>query len=237
MKKIIFITILLLFPLGVFAKDSWQLLENKNKIVLTGTCSGGDVSFSLFSKDSGKEAYSSGVHCENGKFNFTDNLLQWAGMTDGEYTLVVNDDKQNTRDVSLERPSQTDVAPAVDTSADSSISEKNSDDKATDNPETKFLGAFVTLQQSILDMRSWLVQTKYPAFVKSSLGGALDGIDFAVGKLSGYVLDSQNNEQAVQENDNTENIANSSTDSMVSDNAETKQNVPVQTQSQAQSEQ
>ena len=58
---------------------------------------------------------------------------------------------------------------------------------ATD-PDTKFLGSFVTLQQSILDMRTWLAQSSYPTIIKTGLGIALDGVDQAVGKVSELVL-------------------------------------------------
>lgn len=183
MKKIIIIA-LFFFPLGVFAKGNWELRENKNTLTLVGACSGREARVDLFRGNDKNPIYTSGALCQDGKFEFSDNLLRWKSLPDGDYTVVVDGDKKNTQNVSLKRPAE----------QISSVSSSITDGLATQapsDPETKFLGAFVGLQQAILDMRIWLMETKYPNVVKNSINMALDGLDIAVAKVSELVLSAE----------------------------------------------
>lgn len=196
MKKIIIITALLFLPLGVFAKDNWELKESKNTLYLEGACSGHEVRVDLFQGNDSKPIYTSGAFCKDGKFEFFDNLLEWESLRDGEYALVVNDDKQNTKSVSLKRPVKEAVSPTANTGASSP------DIESFTSPKTRFFSAFVVFQQSILDMQVWLSETNYPTLAKESIGIALDGLDMTVSKFSDLVLDS---ESAATANSATEN--------------------------------
>ncbi|MDO8241288.1 MAG: hypothetical protein Q7T51_04905 [Candidatus Moranbacteria bacterium] len=191
MKKIIFITILFLCPMGVFAKGSWNLVENRNTLLITGACFDKQVKIDLYEKNKGEAVYTSGAMCKDGKFEFSDNLLQWKSLKDGEYELLVNDDESNVGKVFIARPVEKPAAQVEKSAVATQSVEASVIEDVPVDPETKFLGAFVSLQQSILDMREWLDQTSYPKVLKSSIGLGLDGMDLAVGKVSDLVLSFQ----------------------------------------------
>jgi len=226
-KFIIFIiTFFSLIP-GVFASENWKLEENKNTLSIAGDCLGKEVSVELYQVGKNQPIYNSGSLCREGKFEFSDNLLQWKSLEDGQYEVVIDGDRKNNKHVSIERVVENVVAeipevslqqptPTQEVVAQTSQAEAKAE---PETPELKFLGAFVNMQQAILDMRQWLDQTNYPNLAKQTIGIALDGLDLAVGKLSGKVMSSenvqpdnealkiQNESSKVNENDALENVS------------------------------
>lgn len=190
MKKIIIITALLLFPFGVFAKENWKLNERKNVLSIEGECQKkASIKIELYSVGKGEPVYSSGAVCGDGKFEFSDNLLQWKNLTDGDYEVVVDGDVKNIENIKIERPVQESVSHENIQIENANVNAVKKEE--VKSPEIKFLGAFITLQQTILDMRNWLAETKYPSFVKTSIGIALSGVDLAVGRVSELVLSTE----------------------------------------------
>lgn len=205
MKKIIAILVFVsavAIPFG--ARASFSARVSQNNIEVEGSCSV-NVLITLAKTDNpDKIVYSGGVLCQDGKFSFSDDLLKW-NMEDGKYNLMVNGQKSgktverkeqilSVQDEPAKNPipvnssSQAVTAPVAETPIDDSAienaaAEPEPEEKAVD-PDTKFLDAFVAFQQSLLDMRTWLVETKYPAIVKKSMDSALDGIDLVAGKIS-----------------------------------------------------
>jgi hypothetical protein len=189
MKKIIIITILFLIPFGASASGDWNLLGSKNTLSIEGTCSGKDVKFELYPAGKGESAYTSNAICKEGKFEFSDDLLRWKSLGDGKYDLIVNDDQKNIKTIEISRPVV--VAESSKKEIASAASETKQE---TTSPELKFLGAFVSLQQAILDMRTWLAESNYPALAKTMIGFTLDGVDGAVSKLSETIMSSENSQ-------------------------------------------
>ncbi|HWQ60490.1 MAG TPA: hypothetical protein VN420_05110 [Candidatus Fimivivens sp.] len=187
----VFIAILLT-PWAVSAKEGWRLVEGENRLVLKGACAGKEVGISLFSKETGVEAYSTTAVCKDGSFEFTDYLPQWPGMKDGSYALVVNKDERNEKTVTVERTVPSDPVISTDTGKDDTV--------VLESPilrsESGFLDAFVALQQSLLDMRLRLAESEYPEIVKASLDAAIDGIDKIAGSMTDLLFASETGEDA-----------------------------------------
>ena len=188
-KIIILIASLAFLPFGVLAKDNWELQGNKNVLSLAGECSVQEIRVDPFLENSEKPIYTSVATCQEGKFDFRDDLLQWKSLPDGEYSLVVNGDQKNTRKVSIKRPEESVAVAAAAANADLSAAE------TPDDPDTKFLNAFVAFQQALLDMRTWLSETKYPTLVKTSLDALIDGVDGAAGKIAELMWSAENPEE------------------------------------------
>ncbi|NTW15725.1 MAG: hypothetical protein HGA38_05180 [Candidatus Moranbacteria bacterium] len=178
MKKIIIISVLICSPHLVFASGSWTLKEGTNVMHIAGDCSGKEVRFNLYRKGSDDPIYTSGAFCNEGRFDFTDNLLQWESLDDGKYELIVNSDRSRSGNVFIQRPV---VAQSVESSTakDSVV------------PDQTFLGALVALQQSLLDMRSRLADSDYPDAVKMGLDKAIDGVDALAGKMTDLLFASE----------------------------------------------
>ncbi|NTW26929.1 MAG: hypothetical protein HGA36_01250 [Candidatus Moranbacteria bacterium] len=188
MKKIIIVSIVLLLPLRAFASENWTLKENKNMLSLEGSCKGQGVKIELYPAGKGESVYSANAACKDGKFQFSDNLLQWSNLSEGEYEVVLNEKVNEVKKIEIKRPVAV-IDAVVELEAEKVIEEE------VKSPEIQFLGAFVTLQKTILDMRNWLAQTQYPSFMKISLNFALDGVDLAVGKVSNLVLSGENSKK------------------------------------------
>jgi hypothetical protein len=187
MKKLLLITIFLLSPFSVFASENWKLREAKNTLSIQGSCSSEKIKIELYAKTQSDSIYTSNAVCKEGTFEFSDNLLQWKSIADGQYTVIINGDKQNPKTISIEKPQEVkpvEVEKTVKKETEKPLS-----------PELKFLNAFATLQQSILDMKQWLGETSYSKFAKQTINLALDSVDVAVGKLSGRVLSSEDSQQ------------------------------------------
>lgn len=213
MKKIITILAFVsafVIPLGTRASFSARV--SQNNIEINGDCSS-NVLVTLAKTDNpDKIVYSGGVSCQEGKFSFADDLLKW-NMEDGKYSIMVNGQKSGKTVERKERilsvqdepaenavPSissgQAVAAPVAETAINDPAGENAAaepePEKETADPDTKFLDAFVAFQQSLLDMRIWLAETKYPAFIKKGIDSALDGIDLVAGKISESLWSSDN---------------------------------------------
>ena len=184
MKKIIIVIAIALLPSIAAADSGWKLLENKNTVIIEGVCAR-NVKIELYPDGKGEPVYSSSVDCENGRFEFSDNLLQWSNLKDGEYEVSVNGDVQNIKKIKIERP-------VIQNNPVQAKEVRAAAPEASMSPQNKFLEAFVSLQQSILDMRAWLSETNYSAFIKAGINLALNGVDHAVGKVSELVLSGEN---------------------------------------------
>lgn len=183
-KSILILILILILPNFVFASGSWALMQNGSSVSLQGECDNTQVKIELFGKtDDNKPVYVKEVECVNGKFSFSKDFLQ-TDLPQGNYIVAVDDEK-----------SQNVVAL---TKQKNNVSEKkvaaNNMVSKTEDPETNFLAAFVSLQQSILDMRTWLAQTKYPDLFKKTVVVALNGVDLAVGKVSNLISDEENSD-------------------------------------------
>ncbi|MFA5993755.1 MAG: hypothetical protein WC823_02220, partial [Parcubacteria group bacterium] len=178
----------LFFPGLSLASEKWSLDEAINNISARGDCSGRQVRIDLFFGVDKTPIYTSGATCIGGKFNFSDNLLQWESLKDGEYRLVVNEKKEEAKKVKIERPIVVVTPVAV------KIGSENEGVVSTENDIVKegvtFLGAFTAMQQAILDMRVQLEATDYPEMAKISLGAVLDSLDVAAGKLANLIFSS-----------------------------------------------
>jgi len=174
-------------PVVVLANGNWALKENKNNLVITGDCSGQNVQIDLFQNQKNEPVYTSGSVCKEGKFEFTDNLLQWETLKDGDYAVTVNGNKENSKKVEIKRPveekkvSTLAVAPAVNSGVENLSSEKAVD------ADSVFLQAFVSLQKALLEMQEKLPETKYPAIVKSPIDLALNGLQKITGKITDLI--------------------------------------------------
>lgn len=183
---------------------------DKNKLSLAGKCEK-NITVQLFEDESlEKSAYSAGVKCENGKYEFSDDLSIW-NIPEGNYALVINGDRANIQDIEVKYEKKVlSDAQKTEQSAEKGIQKDDvgpTEQETQESADVKFLGAFAVFQQSILDMRTWLAETKYPSWAKSGIDGALDGIDKLAGKISDMLFsaDSQQSETAQAEtaNDST----------------------------------
>jgi len=206
MKKIIVIAIFLFFPCFSFGKENWNFSQSGNNIKVEGNCSGeSSVRIDLFSlKDRENAAYTSGAWCQKGRFRFSDNISQWKSLEKGEYSLVVNGDKKNSRKFILERPDEKNSSVKEEAVENFSQEDSYSEEEIDLKPEAEFISAFADLQNSILSMRQWLSETGYPSLVKESLEFGIDGLDLAVGKISNLVLDIESSENGMEEESKNE---------------------------------
>ena len=170
----------------VLAVDSsWALRQEGSQVSAQGECSGDKVKIEFFGKENDKNsAYVSSADCQEGKFSYTADFSK-SDLAEGNYIIAINGEKsQNV--VAVTKQKEVLSKTAVETGQAQPAA------AAADNPETKFLGALVTLQQSILDMQTWLAKTSYPTVVKDSIGMALDGVDFAANKVSDLFVSAEN---------------------------------------------
>lgn len=172
---------ILILPGLVHASNNWDLHEKVNTISASGSCSGKQVRIDLFFGAEKNPIYTSGAPCSGGKFQFSDNLLQWESLKDGEYRLALNSDLTDTKKVSIDRP----VA-----QINTGVAEESKPGKIDPGveEESTFLDAFVGLQKSIFEMRERLETTEYPEIAKLSLGSMLDGMDMAIGKMTELIF-------------------------------------------------
>ena len=175
MSKAVLIAIAIAFPLGVSASNTWNITESTNTLSIEGSCPSQEVNITLYQSGKNEPVYSSGAHCVDGRFAFSDNLLQWKSLENGTYELAVDGDKGKKQRVVIDRPS--DTAPVSVTPVPDAVVETKPD-------SITFLDAFVALQQSLTDMRSRLAESDYPDIVKAGLDAAIDGIDTLAGKMS-----------------------------------------------------
>ncbi|MEI6649803.1 MAG: hypothetical protein WCL23_00015 [Candidatus Moraniibacteriota bacterium] len=194
MKKRDIIIIGIVLSLPFKAEAAYVTRTSENTIAVSGDClpAKGDVLIHLVEEqDQSKGVYTAGTACRGDKFMFSDDLSQWH-IADGRYMVLVNGEKTGkivTTKASTPAIQDGAVAPssnvATETAANPAI--------IPESPDTKFLDAFVALQQSLADMRTWLADSKYPDPVKSGLDAAIDGIDKLAGKMSDilFAADSQ----------------------------------------------
>jgi hypothetical protein len=180
MKKIIIAALLFLMPCGVFAQSNWEFKQEGSAISFQGDCAGNQAKIEFFSNEKDKNpAKTIDTDCTNGKFFHAADFSK-SDLPEGNYIIAIDGEKSQN---------------VVSVMKSENITKKNLNNMQSqpqvESPEIKFLNAFVSVQQSILDMRSWLVQTNYPDLVKKALGGALDGVDFAIGKVSELVLSAE----------------------------------------------
>lgn len=193
--RIFFAIIFFIVPMIASANGKWSALENKNTLKLQGACDGLQVKVELYSKNvQGDPIYTSNAVCKNGSFSFDDDLTRW-NIENDNYSIVINGDKNDTKQISVKKDlpvvasiSSSNIQVQSEIKKDEAPDASKTDEKKSDTPEVKFLGAFVTLQQTTLDMRTWLKVSNYPSFAKASINLALDGVDLAVGKLSSLVM-------------------------------------------------
>lgn len=184
-KNVILVTTLSFAITGtVFASE---ISFEKNNLSLSGVCEN-DVMVQLFADESmEKSAYSAGIKCENGNYEFSDDLSIW-NIPEGNYAVVIDGNKNNVQniDVKYEKKvlseAQTTEQP-VETGTEKDDAEQ-AGQETQESADIKFLGAFAVFQQSILDMRTWLADTEYPSWVKTGIDGALDGVDKLAGTIS-----------------------------------------------------
>jgi hypothetical protein len=213
MKKIIILTILLILPSAVFAASDWKLKEAKNTLLVEGSCEGKEVTFEIYPQGKGEPAYTSNAACKEGKFIFKDNLLQWKSLVDGRYELVINGDQKNIKTVEIQRPVE--VVPAANVNSNSTSNNAKNSETMT-SPEVRFLGAFVSLQQATMDMRTWLADTSYPAIIKTMIGFSLDSLDTVVGKLSSLITSSESNDASMGAENSTTSESKASITELIS---------------------
>lgn len=173
-KKIISASAMsLLYAFSVSAAGSWAVMESGETFIIQGDCSSSLVKIDLFGKAEGKNPlYSGEVGCGEGKFYFSSDSFK-EDIKAGNYIISVDGEKSwNTVSIKSED---------VGSDKKKEISRKQ---EKKENPDIKFLSAFAIFQQSILDMRTWLAETKYPSWVKTGIDGTLDGIDKLAGKIS-----------------------------------------------------
>lgn len=177
---IIFICGALLLPRVMLAGGSWALMQQGSQVSVQGECVGSEVKIEFFSQaDDVTADKTASTDCEEGKFSY---LVDFStvDLTEGNYILAVDGEKsQSVVAVTKQK---------VGSSQNSVATKESPRAKSEDTAEVKFLSAFVSVQQSVLDMQTWLTETSYPEFIKTSLGVALDGVNLAVGKLSELVL-------------------------------------------------
>lgn len=221
-KKIKNISLVFLFSF-VFAgiASAEEASFDKNKLSLAGKCEK-NITVQLFEDESlEKSAYSAGVKCENGEYEFSDDLSIW-NIPEGNYALVIDGDKINVQNIDVKYEKK--VLPDVQKTEQpvEKGTEKDNVDPAEqetqESADVKFLGAFAVFQQSILDMRTWLAQTKYPSWAKSGIDGALDGIDKLAGEISDLLFSADN-----PQSETTEAVASDTQDANVETTGEENQ--------------
>ena len=171
LKKIIILAILLM-PFSLHAAEGWAVLESGKTFSVQGGCSNETVKIAIFNKGEDKNPIDSyDAKCENGEFYFSSDLFK-KDIRTGNYLISI-DGQMNLNPVSIKNADNKQATKKIE-----------NNEKKQESPDVKFLSAFVVFQQSILDMRTWLAETKYPSWVKSGVDGALDGIDGLAGKIS-----------------------------------------------------
>ena len=196
-KRMIRIFILAAFcfsPGLVLANTSWALRQEQDTFSVQGECSTAEVRVELFkgAKDE-KPAYMKKVACDKGEFFISSDSLK-KDIPTGNYFIAV-DGQMNPSPLSIikgegDKPEMSAPSAAAPTAVD---------------PDAGFLNAFVSAQQSILDMRGWLEKTSYPAFIKKSLDAALDGLNIAAAKISDIVLAAAGTDQKKDMSASSEN--------------------------------
>jgi len=176
---------ILILPALASAKGNLSVVrESGSEVSMEGECSE-KVKIELFKKaDDSESAFAKDVSCQNGKFYFSENLSQ-KNVTEGSYVVAVDGEK------SLNMVA---VREGFDTANKNS---KTAQIENIETADTKFLGAFVALQQSILDMQTWLAETAYPQVVKDSLGLALDGLQLATGKITELLWSTDSDDNSI----------------------------------------
>ncbi len=217
MKKIIIITAAILMAIPFGTKAAFVVSTAPNKVEAGGACSE-NVEIKLAQTNTpAKIVYSAGALCKDGKFSFSDDLTQW-NLPEGNYNVIINGEKKSDK-ITVKRENANAGKNQTTTSVQT---------EELGNPDTKFLGAFVKLQQSILDMHVWLAKTNYPSLLKTSIDVALDGIDIAVDNVSSLVLSGESAMADPGENAKPVEVINEKTEIQASaENIKTLQQSPA----------
>lgn len=171
LKNIIILAILAV-PFPICAAEGWAVMESGKMFSVQGGCLNDTVKIAIFNKVEDKNPIDSyDAKCENGEFYFSSDLFK-KEISTGNYFISV-DGQMNLNPVSIKNADNKQTAKKIE-----------NNEKKQESSDVKFLGAFAVFQQSILDMRTWLAETKYPSWVKTGIDGTLDGIDKLSGKIS-----------------------------------------------------
>ncbi len=181
----------------------------KNILKASGSCDS-NIVLQLFADESlEKSIYSAGVVCKDEKYYFSDDLSKW-NVPEGEYAIVIDGEKTNVQSIEIKYEKQLlSNATVNQTNKQEEKKNKQSEVKQKEkSADVKFLEAFASFQQSILDMHSWLSKTEYPSWIKEGIDFTLNGIDELVVKISEtlFSADSSQNETSdiEQETNDTE---------------------------------
>lgn len=139
MRYFLLVMFLLVLPVSLFAKERFNVLSSENVLKLAGECSI-DVQVILTPVgENEKTSYSSNTGCIEGKFSFSDDLMQW-NLPEGQYTLWVNGDLSTKRVIVKNRVVESIVAESEQSAIASDLPPKNRFEQAI-NDFGKSLGS------------------------------------------------------------------------------------------------
>ncbi len=199
LKAALFLGLFCIVSPEALAQTSWALNQEGSMVNIQGECNEKQTKIELFKNGESKDSLKTIIaDCEDGKFFLSKDFSE-SEIPTGNYIVAVGGEKSQNL-VSIVKKGGIKSKNFLDNEVENKTQEKES-------AELRFLDAFAVFQQSILDMRTWLAETKYPSWAKSGIDGALDGIDKLVGKISDMLFsaDSQQSETAQAEtaNDST----------------------------------
>jgi len=207
---------LLSFPAIVFASEGWNFSQMDNILTLQGSCTGKNVTVALFRHEKDEKAvYTSETKCGNGTFLFSENF-SLKNIPEGTYIVALNGEKSQSLFSFIEKRKENEK---------NTVITKQKKSEETDTPDTRFLSAFVALQQSLLDMRTWIDETTYPSFIKKSIGAVIDTIDGAVGKMTDLLFSQE--ESTKEETPVQETTVQTSAEKVVPAEAPLKEVIPA----------
>jgi len=188
MKKIILsAAVLLLAPMAALGAGSWATREEGSQFFIEGDCSA-SVKIEFFAKkEDSVPAFAENLDCAQGRFSFSSDLSR-KKLAMGNYLLAVDGQKSH-QSVSVKN----DKAGAETTPAVRQAQTAEAD------PDTKFLKALGNFEQSILDMKEWIAQTKYSGLVKNGVDSTLDGIMALSGKIADLLWSADSGSESVPE--------------------------------------
>lgn len=190
MKKIITVLFLGVLPFTALAEGSWATKEEGGYFFIEGGCTGKKVKIEFFSREENREPnLKFDIPCERGHF-FSRENLQKKKLPVGNYILAVDGEKTQTLVSVTEeksRESENNAERMLEQSAGAA------------SADSMFLNALVDFQQSVLDMQTWLSETKYSGIIKDSLGSILDGIQILSAKISDLLWSADNPENISEE--------------------------------------
>jgi len=161
---------------------------SQNEIGLEGDCSTKNITIALAETENPENVvYSGGARCNGNSFSFYDDLSKW-DIENGEYALIVNGEKTNK---TIKRQKN---LFAVQTDFEESVvlGTENNPGESDYNSDARFLEAYASFQESLVDMQTWVGSTRYPVLVKSGIELAIDGIIAVSGRITDLVWSGEN---------------------------------------------